>query len=129
MIRGYLACPFDLLNVGDLDAIGQARKLCDQLTVGVYSDQLIEHFYGLPAIVPIAERVALVEHVRGVDAVVVHDENGSTYAERADRFFVVEGDRVAADAGIELIWLTPARTTASQELRVALAPKLEAGVA
>lgn len=129
MICGYLACAFDLLNVGDLDAIAQARQLCDRLTVGVYSDELIEHFHGLPPIVPIGERVALLGHLRGVDAVVVHDENGSGHAERADRCFLVEGDRVPPVAGTEIIWLVPARTTASPEIREALAPKIEIGVA
>lgn len=129
MICGYLACAFDLLNVSDLDAIGQAQELCDRLTVGVYSDELIEHFHGLPAIVPMAERVELVKHIRGVDEVVVHDEVGSEVVRRADRHFLVQGDRVPPVADAAIRWLVPARTTASPQIREALAPKIEIGVA
>ena len=34
---GYLVSSFDMLSVGDLSVIDQARQLCDQLVVGVLS--------------------------------------------------------------------------------------------
>ncbi|GAB3920747.1 hypothetical protein GCM10011575_17500 [Microlunatus endophyticus] len=126
MICGYLACTFDLLNVGDLDVIAQARDLCDVLTVGVYSDELVLLGSGLPPVVPLAERTALLRHVRGVDVVVVHDEHASDAA--ADRVFTVAGDPVGR-VRLDAIKLVPRRETASRELREALAPNLQRGVA
>jgi cytidyltransferase-like protein len=129
VICGYLACTFDLFNVGDLDVIQQARELCDRLTLGVYPDALVALRTGLPTVVPLTERVALLQHVKGVDAVVVHDENGTTHIDRADRIFVVDGDPLAAALGIDGHRLVPRRRTASREVAEALAPQVESGVA
>lgn len=129
MICGYLACTFDLLNVGDLDVIEQARRLCDRLTVGVYSDDLVALRKGLPPVIPLAERAAMLRHVRGVDAVVVHQDNSANSAALADLRFVVDGDPVADVSGTDYVRITASRTTASREVREALAPRLESGVA
>lgn len=129
MICGYLACTFDLLNVADLDVIEQARRMCDRLTVGVYSDDLVLLRKGLPAIMPLAERVALLKHVRGVDAVVVHDHHGPAHAAAAGVVFLAAGDPVADASEINGLRISARRTTASRELREALAPRLESGVA
>lgn len=114
---GYLACSFDLLNVGDLDVIDQARERCDELVVGVHDDGLVEAATGRPPVVPLSERLSLVSHLRGVSRVVVHragraDEQGPHVS------FVLAGDP-EADAPAALV-LTPRRETVSPILRAAL---------
>lgn len=127
MICGYLACSFDLLNVGDLDVIAQARDLCDHLTVGVYSDACVELRNGRPAVVPLSERLALVRHVRGVDAVVVHEAAGAEGVVTSDRIFLVDDEMTGHQEGV--VRLTARRSTSSRELLDALAPTLQRGVA
>lgn len=71
---GFLARSFDLINVGDLDLIAQARQRCSRLIVGVYSDEWATALTGRPPVTPLAERIAVVSHVRGVDEVrIQHD--------------------------------------------------------
>ena len=90
MSVGYLPNVFDMLNVRDLALIAQARQHCSQLVVGVFSDDFAERLLGRRPVVPMAERVAMVSHVRGVDAVVVHD--GVSPAPERDVAFFVHGD-------------------------------------
>lgn len=127
MAVGYLANAFDLLNVRDLDLIGQARGKCSRLVLGVFSDEFAERLYGRRPVVPLVERLALVSHVRGVDEVVTHD-----FAPRAtepgDLTFVVAGDLEFTDVASPVL-LTPRRTSLSAELRSALEPLAEDEVA
>lgn len=118
MSLGYLACSFDLLNVGHLDLIAQARELCDRLIVGVYTDEAIERADGRPPVTPLAERAALVGHVRGVDEVVVH-ETVPVRGAAATLVLVDDGSRTVAVREIELV---PRRGTASAVLSAALQP-------
>lgn len=127
MICGYLACSFDLLNVGDLDVIAQARDLCNHLTVGVYSDACVERRNGRPPVVPLSERLALVRHVRGVDAVVVHEAVGAEGVVNFDRIFLVDGETSGPHTGA--VRLTARRSTSSRELLDTLAPRMQWGVA
>ena len=128
MSLGYLACSFDLLNVGHLDLIAQARSLCDRLIVGVYTDEAIERADGRPPVVPLAERTALVGHVRGVDEVVVHDAvpGSATTA----TLLLIDGDSVdrSQPFGVREIELTPRRATTSPALQAALRSERDGAV-
>lgn len=115
MSVGYLACSFDLLNVGHLDLIAQAKGLCDRLVVGVCSDAAIERADGRPPVVPLAERTALVGHVRGVDEVVVHDAVPKSGV--GVTLVVVSDDDRTGPVDVREIVLSPRRESASQVLR------------
>ena len=123
---GYLAASFDLLNVGNLDVISQAGSRCGELVVGVFSDELVEDLTGRPPVVPLGERLALVQHVRGVQEAVVH-EPGRARVLGADVVFSVADDPAPAVAGA--VALTPARQTSSAALRAALRPAVDEAVA
>jgi cytidyltransferase-like protein len=118
-----LAHAFDLINVGDLDLIAQARRHCSRLVVGVHSDELVTALTGRPPVVPLAERLALVSHVRGVAEALVH-EAGSLPAE-ADAVIFVERDSRDAER-LPTIRLAATRFTESAALRNALEPIAEA---
>lgn len=118
MVSGYLACSFDLLNVSDLDVIQQAREQCDRLTVGVYSDDFVTSLNGRPPIVPLVERMTLLRHVRGVDAVVIHEQSADCGAP-LPRIFKLSGDLETSEPG-KREQLIPRRTTMSTEIRRAL---------
>jgi cytidyltransferase-like protein len=121
---GYLAGAFDLINVGDLDVISQARTRCTQLVVGVLSDETILKLTGRPPVVPLVERLALVQHLRGVDEVLVHDElDPSQFRDATAVFSALNGTAFFGDR--EPVLLTPIRRTASATLRRVLHPELE----
>jgi len=116
MVIGYAVGSFDLLNVRDLDVIAQAGERCSSLLLGVLTDDAAEALHGRRPVVPLVERMALLEHVRGVAEVVVHDVDVAT---RADLLFVTSpAAAVLLPEPVEL--LVPRRDTASPMLRAAL---------
>jgi cytidyltransferase-like protein len=121
MTNGYLASTFDLLNVSDLDVIAQARRSCDSLLVGVFSDEHVERIFGRRPVVPLTERLELVRHVRGVDHAVEHDEIDADMIRKNHLIFRV-GAHNAHQRGSDEAWLEPTRQTRSHLLRAALAP-------
>lgn len=131
MTIGYLASSFDMINVRDLDVIAQANALCTRLVVGVFTDEFAEDQHGRRPVVPLSERVALLQHIRGVDRVVVHsgealqsvlgvDDDHVTFTISDEGTLATSGDRVE---------LTPGRTTSSLALRNALNPARSSAVA
>lgn len=73
-VVGYVPGVFDLFHVGHLNLLRQARPHCDVLVAGVVSDAMCEQAKGVVPFVPEAERIAVVEALRMVDA--VHLETG-----------------------------------------------------
>jgi rfaE bifunctional protein nucleotidyltransferase chain/domain len=65
---------FDLLHVGHLRSLEQARALGDALVVGVNSDASVRRLKPGRPLVPEAERAELVAALAPVDYVVVFDE-------------------------------------------------------
>ena len=74
MSVGYLADSFDLINVRDLDLIAQARARCARLVVGVFTDDYVERVSGRRPVIPLSERMAVLQQVRGIVEVVAHDD-------------------------------------------------------
>jgi hypothetical protein len=135
---GYLARSFDLINVRDLDLIAQARQRCSRLVVGVHSDALVEQLTGRPPVVPLAERLAIVAHVRGVDEVRVHEadsepavavvfvETSGPVPSSPVSSSPVSSGTASSTPGRTVIMLDGARQTESTVLRLALEPLGEA---
>ena len=65
---GYVPGVFDLFHIGHLNALRQARDLCDVLVAGVVSDQVCEAVKGIRPFVPLEERLEIVDSLRLVDA-------------------------------------------------------------
>ncbi len=69
---------FDLLHVGHVRYLQGARTLGDALVVGLNSDASVRRLKGAGRpVMPAAERAELVAAVRGVDLVVVFDEDSA----------------------------------------------------
>jgi cytidyltransferase-like protein len=47
-VRGYLAGCWDIMHSGHYNAIRQAKSICDELVVGIHSDEEITKAKGLP---------------------------------------------------------------------------------
>ncbi len=69
-IIGYTQGTFDMFHIGHLNLLKNARKCCDYLVVGVNSDELVKAYKKKDVIVPLEERMAIVEAIRYVDAVI-----------------------------------------------------------
>lgn len=61
---------FDLLHVGHIKLLEQAKKLGNYLIVGVFTDSVVESFKRKP-IIPLKQRVKMIESLKMVNKVVV----------------------------------------------------------
>ena len=117
---GYLLSSFDLLNVGDLGVTDAASASCDELVVGVLTDDDVEFTLGRRPVVPHHERLELVSHVRGIARAVTHlpglEQSADLVLVHADHRRM--NDRL--DASVEV--LTPIVQTSSPVLRHSLRP-------
>ncbi len=67
---GYTTGVFDLFHIGHLNILRNAKLECDYLIVGITTDELSEMEKGKRPIIPLTERMAIVESVKYVDMVV-----------------------------------------------------------
>lgn len=130
---GYAAGAFDLFHVGHLNLLRQARQHCDHLIAGVVSDELLEATKGHRPVVPLAERLEIVAHVRYVDGVhaeVLPDKLDTWRQLRFDVFFkgddwkgTSRGERLErefAALGVDVVYFPYTVHTSSTKLRAAL---------
>ncbi len=68
-IIGYTTGVYDLFHVGHLNLLKNAKGLCDNLIVGVTSDELVS-YKNKKAVIPHNERMEIVRNIKFVDAVV-----------------------------------------------------------
>jgi len=72
-IIGFTAGAFDMFHVGHLNLIKNAKARCDYLIVGVNTDELINSYKNKHAVVPLEERLQIIEAVKYVDEVIPVD--------------------------------------------------------
>lgn len=72
-IIGYTSGVYDLFHVGHLNLLKNAKGLCDQLIVGVTSDELVA-YKQKTAVIPHSERMEIVRNIKFVDAVVPQND-------------------------------------------------------
>jgi glycerol-3-phosphate cytidylyltransferase len=122
---GYTAGTFDMFHIGHLHLLKQARARCDYLVVAVTTDELVREAKGRLPVVPMLERMAVVQSMRYVDHVIPQVTPSKVDAWRTygyDVLFVGDNLRDApgwpataqqlATLGIRLEWL-PATYTRS----------------
>lgn len=127
--HGYASGVFDMFHIGHLQLLNGAAQRCDYLTVGVASDQLAEELKGHPPVMPLLERMEIVQSMRMVDNVVVQESLDKVEAWRDLRFHkVFAGDnwrghprwvRTEADLlplQVEVVYLPYTVTTTSTAL-------------
>lgn len=73
VVVGYAPGVYDLFHVGHLNILRRAKSQCDFLVVGVVSDDRVVAVKGQPPVIPLEERMELVEALDLVDKVVVDD--------------------------------------------------------
>jgi glycerol-3-phosphate cytidylyltransferase len=66
---GYVSGSFDMFHIGHLNLIRRAKERCDFLIVGILTDELIASGKKKWPVIPLKERMAIVEALRCVDRV------------------------------------------------------------
>lgn len=72
-IIGYTSGVYDLFHVGHLNLLKNAKGLCDQLIVGVTSDELVA-YKNKKAVINHSERMDIIRSIKYVDAVVPQND-------------------------------------------------------
>ena len=130
---GYAPGVYDLFHIGHLNILRMARQRCDYLIAGVVSDDMARAAKGRPPVIPLAERIEIVEHISFVDA--VHAETVpdklDTWRELGFTMFFkgddwrgtpkgVDLERRFAEVGVSVVYLPYTVDTSSTMLRRAL---------
>lgn len=69
-IKVFTSGSFDLFHIGHLNILERSAALGDELIVGVSTDELIQHYKGMPPIIPFEERFRIVSSIKCVTKVV-----------------------------------------------------------
>ena len=130
---GYAAGAYDLFHIGHLNILRRAKEQCDVLIAGVVSDEMLELTKGKTPVIPLAERLEIVSHIRFVDqahAEVVPDKIDTWRELRFDIFFKGDDWRGTAKGlaleaefakvGVEVVYFPYTIDTSSTMLRRAL---------
>lgn len=64
-VVGYAPGVYDMFHVGHLNILRRARLGCDYLIAGVVTDEVVEQIKGRRPVVPLFERLEIVQAVRG----------------------------------------------------------------
>ena len=78
---GLLMGVFDMFHIGHLNLIRRAKEQCGYLRVGVLSDDLVKKFKDRYPVIPLDERMEILEAVRYVDEVVEIKDDPSRITE------------------------------------------------
>lgn len=127
---GYASGVFDMFHVGHLNLLRRAREHCSVLVVGVASDEYVLALKGREPVVPLAERIEIVQSLRFVDEVIVDHSEDKRHAWRDRNFDVIfkgddwrgsaKGDRLEAamaEVGAEVTYFPYTLHTSSTRLR------------
>jgi len=72
-IIGYTSGVFDLFHVGHIRLLNKAKSYCDELIVGVTSDELVS-YKNKKAVISLDERLEIVKNIKSVDRVIVQED-------------------------------------------------------
>lgn len=130
---GYVPGVWDLFHVGHLNILRRARQQCDVLIAGVVSDDLALRNKGRVPVVPLAERLDIVQHIVYVDRAVIEDVPEKLTMWERLRFDVIikgddwrgteKGDKLERDfaaVGVQVAYFPYTTHTSSTILRQAL---------
>ena len=72
-VVGYASGVFDMFHVGHLNILRRAKLDCDYLIAGVVVDEVVEQIKNQRPVVPLFERLEIVQSIRFVDEAVPDD--------------------------------------------------------
>lgn len=130
MIKIMSSGVFDVLNLGHINILTQAKKIGDYLVVGIQSDESVKKFKGSTPILRTQERIDQVKALPFVDEIVVYDDidqrgiwsdikpdvivQGDDYIHSADR---TESIKFLKENNIRLVLLPRTQGISSTEIK------------
>lgn len=127
---GYAPGAFDLFHIGHLNLLRHAKEHCDYLIAGVVADEVLIKHKGVTPVVPLAERLEIIRHVRFVDAAIPALTNDKVEIWQELRFNVLfkgddwqgteKGNKLEsqfAALGVEIVYFPYTLATSSSALR------------
>ena len=131
---GYVPGAWDMFHIGHLNILKRARENCDWLVVGVVTDEALFEMKNKYPIVPLSERLEIVEAIGIVDSAVIdHSPNKLEVWETVHFDVLFKGDdwrgtpkgqrleSEMATVGVRVHYFPYTAQTSSTELRRALA--------
>ena len=70
---GYTQGVFDMFHIGHLNLINGAAAQCEQLIVGVNSDELVQQYKDKKVVIPEKDRAEIIGNLKAVDRVEIVD--------------------------------------------------------
>jgi glycerol-3-phosphate cytidylyltransferase len=138
-IIGYTTGVFDLFHIGHLNILKRAKSQCDELIVGITTDELCMKLKNKVPVISFDERCSIVESIRVVDRVVAQDRIDELADQELygfDRIFKGsdwEGspkwtalEKEFAKKGVEVIYFEYTASTSSTLVRSVLEQKTSA---
>lgn len=135
-IVGYTTGVFDLFHIGHLNILKRAKMQCDELIVGITTDELCMKLKNKMPVIPFDERCSIVEAIRVVDRVVPQDRideladlelygfnkifKGSDWI-GSPKWTTLES--AFAEKGVEVVFFEYTASTSSTLVRLALEQK------
>lgn len=86
---GYTTGVFDLFHIGHLNILRRAKDMCENLIVGVSTDELVQEYKNKTPVIPFEERCAIVEAIKYVDKVVPQENRDKVAAFNQYKFDVM----------------------------------------
>lgn len=68
--KGYTSGVYDMFHIGHLNIIKNAKAFCEELIVGVSTDDVVEKNKNKKPVIPFEERIKIVEAIKYVDKVI-----------------------------------------------------------
>jgi len=137
---GYAPGAYDLFHIGHLNILKHAKSQCDYLIAGVVSDEKCQLAKGSLPVVPLVERMAIVEAITFVDEVYAECVPDKVDVWRELGFDVIfkgddwrgtpKGEKLQADfdaVGVEVCYFPYTIHTSSTLLRLTLEAEVARG--
>jgi glycerol-3-phosphate cytidylyltransferase len=129
-VVGYVPGAYDMFHIGHLNILKRASLECDHLITGVVTDDVLVRAKGRAAVVPLAERLAIVRSINVVDEAVTDLSSDKFVMWQRLKFDVLfkgddwkgteKGNRLEADlgaVGVRVVYFPYTVHTSSTALR------------
>jgi len=136
-VLGYTTGVFDLFHVGHLNILRKAKEQCDFLIVGVSTDELVQAYKHKMPVIPLNERISIVESIRFVDKVVKQTSMNKFESWKELRFNAIfhgddwkgsslyeENEKKLREVGVDCVYFPYTTGTSSTLLATVLQGKL-----
>ena len=109
-IIGYTTGVYDMFHIGHLNILERAKSMCDELIVGVSTDELVQEEKNKTPVIPYSERAEIVKSIKYVDKVVPQENKDKLAAWKKYHFNKGspqwnEFERQFSPLGVEIIYL------------------------